>query len=207
MKISQYIPSVTDFCNRTPKKQRNQVSDASRGKIRELLRATGYIDWNGLCGVIIEYGAKMAEGIAEKGLFVKGSTGVGKTFGVSVLAAHFKWPVINAKVFEQAFLDDQDDFDSLVESLDFFERHKVLVIDDLGFESHPIIRYGTQYCLMADVIDARYRLWLQSGVQTVVTTNLSDAQIMNRYGGRTYSRLQEMFDIVNVESKIDLRII
>jgi len=62
--------------------------------------------------------------------------------------------------------------------------------------------YGNKVCVMAHIISERYK-GLKTGCITHITTNLTRSQISEIYGGRIESRINEMFNIINLGSKID----
>ena len=141
------------------------------------------------------------DGLNRRGLVVKGDCGIGKTLGVRILAARFKWAVVSAVDYAAAFVErGQGAFDDLADGLDFFgDAPEVLVIDDLGAEPPTVRRYGDERNVLAYVLERRYRIGFQrDGSRTVVTTNLTDAEIVRRYGARISDRLNEMADFVCV---------
>lgn len=205
--IKDAIPSAAELRRRAgrveapPQIPPRFFDDAAR-----ILSGAGYREENAvLYGAIRRYLAGELAGVNRKGLFIKGAPGVGKTFGVSILANLYRWPVYEAKTLEAAFLDSSI---SPVEWTDIIEGKygmgspHVIVIDDLGTESCPLMKFGTSYNLMADVIDHRYRMsFLRQGVKTIVTTNLTDAELTARYGFRIDDRLNEMFEFLTAKGE------
>lgn len=65
-----------------------------------------------------------------------------------------------------------------------------LIIDDVGTEPANVKVYGTESSPLTELLFARYdrRLW------TVITSNLSDDDLRNRYGVRVTDRFNELFD-------------
>lgn len=65
-----------------------------------------------------------------------------------------------------------------------------LIIDDVGTEPANVKVYGTESSPLTELLFARYdrRLW------TVITSNLSDDDLRNRYGIRVTDRFNELFD-------------
>jgi DNA replication protein DnaC len=64
----------------------------------------------------------------------------------------------------------------------------MLAIDDLGIEPVEVMDYGNLLCPLVDLLTKRYDLQLF----TLVTTNLTPAEIRARYGDRIADRLNEM---------------
>ena len=90
-------------------------------------------------------------------------------------------------------------FENFADGLDFFGNPlPVVVVDDLGSEPRSIKRYGSELAVVATVLERRYRMFAKAGCRTVITTNLTDAEIIDRYGDRINDRLNEMLVFVTV---------
>lgn len=72
------------------------------------------------------------------------------------------------------------------------KNKKILFIDDLGEEPCRCQLYGIDYTPMQMVLSYRY----EKRLLTVITTNLSDKMICERYGERITDRLAEMCTIL-----------
>jgi DNA replication protein DnaC len=74
-----------------------------------------------------------------------------------------------------------------------------LFIDDLGFngESEVVNDYGVKARPIEDIIEHRYDRQLL----TVCTTNLTAAEIREKYGERIYSRMCETYSMVGVNGQ------
>jgi DNA replication protein DnaC len=205
LSIGDCIPNISDLmrCG-----QRVEKQTPSANAIREMQ------GWLARCNyqrnnpevfkVICEYGAAELEHKNRKGLFIRGACGIGKSYGVKCLAAKFGWAVIDAKQLQEAFLSTkkESEFWRLVDAYDYFERPQMIVIDDVGTEDCPIIKYGTATNLIADVLNRRYfQGFHRNKVRTIVTCNLSDEQLRERYGVRIDDRLNEMFDFATVHGQ------
>lgn len=78
---------------------------------------------------------------------------------------------------------------------------------DLGLDQ-VFKDYGNRTDLMAELIDARYRLWIDYGIKTHFDTNLLEDEIKEKYGDRVESRIQQMSSWVGVgahKDSIDFR--
>jgi DNA replication protein DnaC len=64
----------------------------------------------------------------------------------------------------------------------------MLAIDDLGIESVEIMDFGNVLCPVVDLLTKRYDMQLF----TIVTTNLTPAEIREKYGDRVADRMNEM---------------
>ena len=150
---------------------------------------------------LVEYGAAELEGLNTRGLFIKGDCGIGKTMGAKLLAARFRWAFVSAVDYASAYVTQSETaLERLADGLNFFEEPpRVLVIDDLGAEPQSIRRYGDERNVLAYVLERRYRIGFQrQHSRTIVTTNLTDAEIARRYGARISDRLNEMAEFVCV---------
>lgn len=73
-----------------------------------------------------------------------------------------------------------------------FEEAKsteILLIDDMGTENVSVKVWGNEQSPVTEVIYARY----EKQLCTIVTSNLSDDEIRERYGARIADRMEEMF--------------
>lgn len=203
IKLADCIPTMEELQRRAEQRDNEPASSAALVAMAEHLRLCGYTDANPeVFRAIAEYGASELENRNSRGLFIKGTCGIGKSYGVACLAVHFKWPVIPAKVLQSAYMsaEKDDQFLQFVDALDYFGRHQTIVIDDLGTEDYPLMKYGTPCNLLADVLDRRYYTgFLRHGVRTIVTCNLTDEQLRERYGVRIDDRMNEMFEFVTVD--------
>lgn len=72
---------------------------------------------------------------------------------------------------------------------------KVWCFDDLGLEQTPKY-YGNECNVMAEILLARYDLFVTKHMLTHITTNLSASELESIYGNRIRSRMREMFNLV-----------
>ena len=79
---------------------------------------------------------------------------------------------------------------------------KERIFDDLGEEETTVMDFGNKICIMAYIINERYK-GLKDGCITHITTNLTKNQIIEIYGGRIGSRMDEMFNVIALGSKIN----
>lgn len=61
------------------------------------------------------------------------------------------------------------------------------MIDDVGIEQVDVRKYGNIKSPFNEVIDARYF----NNLSTIITTNLDNAALLEKYGERTSDRLRE----------------
>ena len=72
---------------------------------------------------------------------------------------------------------------------------KVWCFDDLGLEQTPKY-FGNECNVLAEILLARYDLFVSKRMLTHVTTNLSASELEAIYGNRIRSRMREMFNLV-----------
>ena len=185
--------------------QETRCSEESCREIGEFLQSCGYRPLNRkLFDTLCKFGASVLDGNSRKGLFLRGDVGIGKTFGLQLLAARFGWKFVTAREVE-GFYRTQPDYAEWVEycrAADFFGRGKTLVIDDLGTENEEFVQYGQRANPLAELLEKRYDLsFHRDRVRTVVTSNLTDQQIKERYGFRAFDRMREMFAVVTVKGE------
>ena len=169
------------------------------------MKSCGYSDCNEkLFHLICRLGASELEHTSRKGLFIKGDVGVGKTLGLELLSKYLNWELVSA-IEAEGFYKTQpayEEWQDYCRATDFFGRGRTLVIDDLGTENYPFIFYGQQANPLAELLEIRYRIsFHRDRVRTIVTCNLTDQQIKERYGFRIFDRLNEMFAVVTVRGE------
>lgn len=143
------------------------------------------------CSELIKNSVKQA-GDDNKGLFLYGSTGVGKTYFCHTLQNAKKGNVENFVSLLYEFRDYiqngfyNDKIKTLCDS-------EYLIIDDIGAEktSDFVIEF------LYTIVNRRY----ENMKKTVLTTNLSLADFEKRYGDRILSRISEMCVIVEVNGE------
>lgn len=67
-----------------------------------------------------------------------------------------------------------------------------MLLDDLGCEPESCMIYAVHHLPITDIIYERYRYQRT----TIITTNLTDAELTRRYGPRVTDRLEETFDFI-----------
>ena len=72
------------------------------------------------------------------------------------------------------------------------QAEKLLIIDDLGQESIKTYSYGTDIQPLAEIIRSRYA----KRFPTVITTNLTEPQILERYKQLVLDRIHEQYEMV-----------
>lgn len=151
----------------------------------------------------------------DKGLFLAGNFGVGKTWLMRLFAKNTKqvYEVINAKYIADAFTKGKDvaEGEELIEEFVqnkknafedpdcFYQKFSGLCIDDLGTEDIKN-NYGNKKNVIGDLIEKRYAKGT-AGIFLHATTNLSAEQLKEFYGGRVISRMRELFNYIELPGK------
>jgi len=133
------------------------------------------------------------EGDLGRGLFIRGNIGSGKTHLLEV----FKTIGLRAFVLFKTRLAEREVAIKGHEYLKTLNRATDMGFDDLGAEAN-IKSYGNEVNVMAEVIQDRYDLWKKTGAVTHFTTNLTNPEIISRYGDRCLSRLMEMSNFITL---------
>lgn len=182
-KISDIMARLRDTGYEVPNRIHIQVPDA-----RKRLA-------NGLRYVLAQQGEKpqwlpeydqVAEWLADnkgKGLLLSGNCGRGKT-----LIATRIIPLFFAE--RQLFYNIFNSYDLNRKQRDVFRSH-ILCIDDLGIENESV-QYGERRNVFVELID----LVEKKGKLLVVTTNLEQDEIEEKYGTRTVDRFFSCCTIV-----------
>ena len=120
---------------------------------------------------------------------------------VSVLAKNSILPTRNDLVAKLPAQIEGMEKETLVEALSQIYRKAVesrgiefqdITGKELGSEPERCQSYGTDYTPVQNLISYRY----DRKLPTIVTTNLADDKILDRYGPRMMDRINEMFSIL-----------
>lgn len=78
-----------------------------------------------------------------------------------------------------------------------FKNTELLHIDDVGTEPPSVKVWGNEVSPLTDILYSRYDRMMY----TVITSNLYEDDIVQRYGERIADRFREMFDLLSFENK------
>lgn len=204
--IGSLIPTIAELKQRVNRPAEVPPSKEAVAEMLAVLAEVGYCRDNPqVFKAILEYGAKIIDKSNYKGLFLKGDVGIGKSFGAEILAWKFKMPVIRPDVILSRYKDFngnllQLEYNLILSGAGGMGYPCDIVLDELG-KNDDARNYGEAVSLMAEVMDMRYRAFIRYGVKTIVTTNLTDTELKQRYGLRIDDRLNEMFYFRSVSGK------
>ncbi len=143
-------------------------------------------------------------GELDKGLFVFGSNGTGKTSSFEIIQRISKiysinqiWtPIISTQnVVEQFNLSVSNKKDDVIK---YYSKGKYM-FDDLGSEIKAS-NYGKED-IFSRILELRYNEFIKKGTKTYITSNLSFEDIKERYGVRVYDRCYQMFNQLELNGK------
>jgi DNA replication protein DnaC len=136
----------------------------------------------------------------NKGLLVRGISGIGKTHLVSCIEKNGINPIAILSMIEIT-----DDLKSYGEYEINKGTNKIIYLDDVGTEETPIVHFGTKINFFKNFIESIYFRNKNSGFgNLILSTNLSFQQISDKYGFRVASRMRDMFNVIDVSGK-DMR--
>ncbi len=129
----------------------------------------------------------------NKGLWLIGNPGIGKTRIIEGAANNEKCPV---KIFSMLTVADSVQSDGEFKLGEF----KKLLLDDVGSEQSVVNHYGTKINWLKDFIELYYAK-RRSFSDLLVTTNCDFKEIEEKYGYRFRSRVREMFNVISLNGK------
>lgn len=128
----------------------------------------------------------------NKGLLIRGISGIGKTHLVKCLEANELNPILVLSM-----LDIAEEIKERGEYQIKSNNHKIVYLDDVGSEEAVINHYGTKINFFKTFIESVY-LRAKSFNHLIFSTNNSFDEIEERYGFRVRSRLKDMFNVIEV---------
>ena len=141
----------------------------------------------------------------NKGVFIYGSTGTGKTSIFNIIQNISKkyrlkalwFPIISTSDVVHKF--NTDKFKDHV-----INRYSngIYMFDDLGAEgeANNLFVFGKED-IFIKILEARYNAFITKGTKTHITSNLNIAEISKRYGKRVEDRFYEMFNFIELNGE------
>lgn len=147
---------------------------------------------------MIDVDGKPANYSLKKGLLLRGTTGLGKTFLVTCCEHNELNPILVLSMIEIA-----DEVKKNGEYLMDVQDRKIIYMDDVGTEESPVNHFGTKINWFKNFIELVY---LKNKIfnKLILSTNCNFAQLEEKYGFRVRSRMREMFNLVDVAGR-DMR--
>ena len=133
----------------------------------------------------------------DKGLLVRGPTGVGKTHLIRCAEENLLNPILllsMIEITEEIYREGSCKIE--------LSGRKVIYIDDVGTEEPTVNVFGTKISWFKNFIESRYLRGLMNNL--IISTNLNFKEMELSYGLRVRSRVGEMFNIIDV-SGLDIR--
>lgn len=149
---------------------------------------------------------KRFDGDLNKGLYLVGNPGCGKSSAMRILAFNTKQPFAFKSCIDISKIYSNDGYEAIEKFKKMFQvaRQKYLgfdeigwCFDDLGFEEKGK-HYGKETDVMTEIIEAIYNRRQMIG-KVHITSNISGDEIENRYGNRIRSRMREMFNMISFD--------
>ena len=103
---------------------------------------------------------------------------------------YYVFPLCNAKDLALRSKGNYNDWRNVM-------RYQLMIVDDLGTEPREVMEFGNVYTPLIDLITTRY----EEQLYTIFTTNLTPAQLEEKYGRRIVDRLNEMVEKVVFENE------
>lgn len=103
---------------------------------------------------------------------------------------YYVFPLCNAKDLAMRSKGNYNDWRNVM-------RYQLMIVDDLGTEPREVMEFGNVYTPLIDLITTRY----EEQLYTIFTTNLTPAQLEEKYGKRIVDRLNEMAEKVVFENE------
>lgn len=128
----------------------------------------------------------------DKGLLIRGISGLGKTHLVRCVEKNEIRPI---RIL--SMLEISDEVKHTGEYNINMGENKILYLDDVGSEETVINHFGTKIMFFKNYIETKY-LNLNNFGNLIISTNLSFAQISEKYGFRVASRMREVFNVVDI---------
>lgn len=127
----------------------------------------------------------------QKGLLVRGISGLGKTFLFNCVKDNELSPITIYSMIELTEIVKSEGY------LELPPNTGITYLDDVGTEEHTINHYGTKINFFKNFIEKYY---LNNTVfnRLIISTNNSFTELESKYGFRVRSRIKDMFNIINV---------
>lgn len=144
----------------------------------------------------------------NKGLFLVGNFGVGKTWLMKLFAKNQRQVFFLRSAKELANFYEKEGEENFYQFLEpfknptndsslFYHKESGLCIDDLGTEDLKV-HYGNRKNVIGDLLETRYSKG-NMGLMLHATSNLTIDNLEQFYGGRVLSRLKEQVNLIELK--------
>lgn len=134
----------------------------------------------------------------DKGLLIRGISGLGKTHVVKCIEKNELNPILSLSMID--ITEEIQEFGGYKIAMG---ANKILYLDDVGTEEPTVIHFGTKVKFFKNLIEKIYHRRAYSN--SIISTNLNFKDIGERYGFRVESRMREMYNVIDITGK-DMRI-
>jgi DNA replication protein DnaC len=133
----------------------------------------------------------------RRGLLLRGTPGLGKTFIPSLVADNPLNPVQIVSLNEiTETIRKTGEYTGLK-----FGTYKIIYLDDLGTEETPVKYYGTEITWFKTWYENFYSTAKSHTNRLIISTNLSFQQIEDKYGFRIRDRMAETFNVLDLSGE------
>lgn len=143
------------------------------------------------------------DGDLNKGVFISGGRGTGKTIMMkvfSMMAASKLLPKIKSfNMVTCKKIVREYEANGVISLAEYWDNN--WFFDDLGDEEKKALHFGTPRNVMADILTSRYSDWVDKGQLTFLTSNYSLKNIYQDYGIRLEDRFREMFNVIILDGE------
>lgn len=134
----------------------------------------------------------------NKGLLIRGISGIGKTYLVRCIENNELNPILILSMLDIAH-SVKEDGEYVIKR----GNKRIIYLDDVGTEEATVNHYGTKINFFKNFIESTY-LRTQQFSNLIISTNNSFAEMETSYGFRVRSRIKDMFNIIDVKGN-DMR--
>jgi ATP-dependent 26S proteasome regulatory subunit len=128
----------------------------------------------------------------NKGLMIRGVSGLGKTFLFELVKENDANPVKMISMIDISEAVREEGNFSIER-----KNERIIYLDDVGTEEATINHFGTKVNWFKEFIEKIYTL-KSSFKNLVISTNLNAIELEQNYGSRVRSRMREMFNVIDV---------